>query len=149
MIRKATHDDLRCIVEMAEKFYQFTSYWTLSKIPFSPNDVAVLATAMIDDSVVNVVDIDGEVIGMIGIILIPFIFNPQFIHAGEIVWWVEPGFNNEGWGRKLLRSIDQSCKDAGAVHIQMIDLPNSPVSAKTLLGQEGYHLTENAYTKVV
>jgi GNAT superfamily N-acetyltransferase len=149
MIRPATENDLRRIVEMSEKFYPFTSYWIYSKIPFSPVGAAVVAQALIENGVMNVVEIDGSVVGMIGLIFIPFIFNNEYTHSGEIIWWVEPEYQSGGWGRKLLRSIEPQCKEAGAVHIQMMDLANSPLSAAHLFEAEGYVLTERIYTKVV
>lgn len=148
-IRKATRDDLRRIVEMAGRFYPFTSYWTFSKIPFHPEQAAIVAETMIDNGVLHVAEVDGDVVGMIGLILIPFIFNPDFIHAGEIIWWVEPEWWQGGVGEMLLDSIEDPIRESGATHIQMIDLPNSNLSAAKLYEKKGYKLTERSYTKVI
>lgn len=149
MIRTATNNDLRRIVEMSERFYPYTSYWTYSKIPFLPEGAALVAESLIENGVMNVLELEGRVVGMIGVIFIPFIFNPNYIHAGEIIWWVEPEYQGSGWGEELLRSIDGKCKEANATHIQMIDLPNSSLSAARLYEKLGYVLTERSYTKVV
>jgi RimJ/RimL family protein N-acetyltransferase len=149
MIRKAEIKDLRRIVEMSERFYQYTSYWQYSKIPFSPDDAAILAMALIDASVLNVVEVENSVVGMIGVIFIPFLFNTKYTHAGEVIWWVEPEFMNCGYGRELLRSVEPACKSAGVTHIQMINLANSSVSSVHLYESEGYVLTENSFTKVL
>lgn len=149
MIRQATQKDLRRIVEMSEKFYPHTSYWTYSQIPFSPEGAALVAQTLIENGAMHVLELDDQVVGMIGVIFIPFIFNPIYLHAGEIVWWVEPEYQRSGWGEQLLLSIEKPCRDSGAAHIQMIDLPNSPLSAAKLYEKLGYVLTERAYTKVV
>lgn len=148
-LRPAEEKDLRRIVEMSERFYPNTSYWLHSKIPFSANHAAVLAEALIENGVLTVAEVEGNVVGMIGLILMPFMFNPDYIHAGEIIWWVEPEYWNLKIGEALLDSIDKGCKEKGARHIQMIDLANSPVSAGRLLEKKGYVLTERSYTKVV
>lgn len=149
MIRQATQDDLRRIVEMSEKFYPYTSYWTHSKIPFDADRVAVFASGLIDNGIFHVAEVENQVVGMLGIILIPFMFNPEYIHAGEIIWWVEPEYWNTGIGAKLLQSIEAPCQRVGATHIQMIDLPVSTVSAAALYEKFGYQLTERSYTKVI
>lgn len=149
MIRLAVQTDIRRIVEMSEKFYPYTSYWTFSKIPFLAEGAALVAENLIEMGVMNVLEIEGNVVGMIGLIFVPFIFNPGYIHAGEIIFWIEPEHHGSGWARPMLRSIEPACKKIGAAHIQMIDLPNSPISAAKLYESEGYILTERMYTKVV
>jgi GNAT superfamily N-acetyltransferase len=149
MIRQATESDLRRIVEMSERFYPHTSYWLYSKIPFSAEGAAMVGMSLIERGIMNVAEIDGKVIGMIGVIFTPFVFNTAYIHAGEIIWWVEPEYWSTGIGEHLLESIEEECKATGATHIQMIDLPNSTLSAAKLYEKHGYILTERCYTKKV
>lgn len=149
MIRVATQEDLRRIVEMSEKFYPHTSYWIRSQIPFDPIAVATLASGMIDNGVFHVAEHDGNVIGMIGLVVHPFIFNPEYIVAGEIIWWVEPEYWNKGVGAQLLFSIEAPAHELGVRQIQMIDLVNSTVSAEALYTKFGYNLTERIFTKVI
>lgn len=148
MIRKAEEKDLRRIVEMAERFYPMTTYFKYSRIPFSPEIAASLASGMMEGGILHVAEIDDEVVGMVSLVLMPFIFNHDYIHAGEIIWWVEPEFQKTGLGEQLLRSVEKPAKDAGAIHIQMIDLLNSPLSAAKLYEKLGYVPTERIWTKV-
>ena len=149
MIRQATSNDLRRIVEMSERFYPHTSYWLISQIPFNANAVAVLAEGLIESSLFHVAENkEGMVIGMIGTIIMPFLFNPDYLHAGEIVWWVEPEHWNSGIGIQLLDTLEQAAKEKGVHHLQMINLPNSPLSASKLYELRGYDLTEQMWTKV-
>lgn len=150
MIRQATSEDLRRIVEMSERFYPHTSYWTKSRIPFNANAVAILAQGLIENSLFHVAENEeGMVIGMIGTIIMPFLFNPDYLHAGEIVWWVEPEYWNSGIGVQLLDINEAAAKEKGVHHLQMIDLPNSPLSARKLYEHRGYELTEQSWTKVL
>jgi len=149
MIRPAKQEDLRRLIEMSERFYPFTSYNTKSKIPLDIDATAMLASTMIDNHVVLVAEVEEKVVGVIGVILMPFIFNPAYTHAGEILWWVEPEHIGEGLGRQLLRAAEQVCKEKNVTHIQMIDIECSPVRAETLYRSEGYELTERSFTKVI
>lgn len=149
IIRNATENDLRRIVEMSERFYPHTSYAKLSGVPFSAEGVASVALGLIENGVMAVAESDGQVVGMIGVVLVPFMFNPEFVHAGEIVWWVEPEHWNSGAGKSLILFAEEKCKAAGARHIQMISLPVSTLSASALYEKMGYQLTEQCYTKVL
>lgn len=147
MIRPATESDLRRIVEMSERFYPHTSYYLYSQIPLEAHDAALVAEAVMANGCLMVAEVDGQVVGMIGVIFIPFMFNPKYIHAGEIIWWVEPEYWSQGLGEELLLSIEPKCKESGVRHIQMIDLVNSHLSAAKLYEKHGYILTERSYTK--
>lgn len=149
MIRAAELKDLRRIVEMSERFYPYTSYATKSNIPFNPGAAAVLAQGLLEDSVLVVYELGGVVMGMLGVIIIPFLFNPEYLTAGEVIWWVEPEVQSAGLGEELLLAIEPKLREKGITHVQMIDLVNSPVTAANLYQKHGYELTERCYTKVL
>ncbi len=149
MIRPAVKDDIPSIVDMSKKFYAHTSYCTASNIPMNDEDVEILAEHLINSGLMHVAELDSKVVGMIGLILMPFIFNSNFVHCGEVVWWVEPEAQSAGIGKALLLSIEAPAKAAGAVHIQMIDLISSGSHVAKLYEAFGYQLTERSYTKVL
>jgi GNAT superfamily N-acetyltransferase len=149
MIRRADNDDVGIIVEMSKKFYVHTSYYNLSKIEMNEEDVGALARHLISSGLMHVAEVDGRVVGMIGVILIPFMFNADHVHAGEVIWWVEPEAQSAGIGKALLASIEGPAKAAGATHIQMVDLVTSGSHVAKLYEAFGYQLTERAYTKVI
>lgn len=148
-IRPAVEGDLRRIIEMAERFYPYTSYWTHSRIPFDAAHAALLATAMIENGVMHMAEYQGQTVGMIGLVIMPFLFNPDYMHGGEIIWWVEPEHWKSGIGEQLLESIEAPCKEKNVRHIQMLDLYNSNLSAEKLYLKHGYMLTERSFTKVI
>src|SRR5688572_32542185 len=116
MIRAGELKDLRRIVEMSERFYPFTSYATKSGIPFSPESAAVLAQGLIEDSVLVVYELGGVVMGMLGVIIVPFLFNPNYLTAGEVIWWVEPEVQSAGLGEELLLAIEPKLREKGVTH---------------------------------
>lgn len=149
IIRKATQDDLRAIVEMSERFYPLTSYHQKCKIPLDVTHVAALTSGMIDNSIVHVAEVEDKVVGLIGLMVVPFLFNPNHLHVCEVIWWIDKEFRSADLGRALLQSVEIQCKDRGVTHIQMMHLANSPESARYLLESEGYELTELLFTKVI
>lgn len=147
MIRAATLEDIRRIVEMSERFYPHTSYYKDSQMEFSPEACGALAIAMIEGGCMQVAELDGKVVGMIGLMFIPFMFNPKYMVGAEVIWWVEPECWGSGVGQNLLETAEAIAKIHGLKHIQMVDLPNSTLSAARLYERNGYMLTERCYTK--
>lgn len=147
MIRPATENDLRRIVEMSEKFYATTSYAKFAQ--FHPSSVAVLATTLIHYGVMLVAEVEGKVIGMVGLVVTPFMFNTTILSAHEVVWWVEPEYQGSKIGHSLLTAIEPACKSRGCKLIQMVTLSNSPPQAAGLYEKAGYKHTETSYTKVI
>ncbi len=149
MIRKAELQDVFVIMEMAKKFYVNTTYHIDSKIPLNEEDVACLIENLISSGIIHVAEINNEIVGVVGIILVPFLFNSDYTHAGEIVLWVDPHARVTGVGKMLISSLEIPAKNAQVTHIQMLDLVSSGDHVGRLYESCGYKLTERAYTKVI
>lgn len=147
MIRQATHDDLARIVEMADKFYQTTKYKDVAE--FNAPTCAAAATVMIDQGVMLVAEVDESLVGMIGLAIVPFMFNCSVVGAHEVVWWVNPEYQGRTVGMDLLKAAVDACKDRGAKFIQMALLPDSPPVAAKLYEKLGFIHSETSYTKVI
>lgn len=145
MIRKARESDLAKIVEMSGKFYPHTPYANLT--PFNPGAAALLAQALTENHVMLVAEHNGEVVGMIGLIVTNFPFEPELLGAYEIIWWVEPEAQKLGIGKALLEAIDPVAKQKGASFIHMVCMANSPIEAAALYIKSGYDHTEMSFTK--
>lgn len=147
MVRKATPSDLPAIVSMAAKFYETTSYAKWAE--FCPESVEALAVLMIEAGVMNVAEIDGQVRGMVGLVVAPFMFNARKKAAYEVVWWVDEEARGTIAGKALLASVEESCREIGCDTVQMVHLHNSPPQAAALYERMGYAHTESSYTKVL
>ena len=147
MIRQATIEDMPRIMQMAEKFYEKTHY--VEHVPLNFDSVAFLSTTLIQHGIVLVAEVDGVVVGMTGLVLLPCLFNTDYIGAHEVVWWVEPEHQDSGIGRALLEAIEPACKNREVDFIQMVLLPNSPLKAQTLYNSLRYYHSETSYTKVL
>lgn len=146
-IRKATLGDLPAIVGMSERFYATTSYAGFAD--FCPESVSNLASMLIETGVFLVAESDGEVVGMVGLAVAPFMFNNAHKAAYEVVWWVNPEARGGGIAVSLLRAIEPACREIGCDVIQMVHLANSPPQASALYERCGYRHTESSYTKVL
>lgn len=147
MIRKAVQADIPAIVAMSRKFYATTSYTQLT--PMSDDTVAYLTEMLIDEGVMLVAEVKGDVVGMVGLAVMPFTFNPQVTIAAEVVWWVDPDAQGAGIGRALLEAVPDACKDAGADAVQMMALSSSPPAAAALYERMGYKHTETSFTRAL
>ena len=145
-VRNATLADLPAIVSMSAKFYATTDYTAFSD--FCPGTVTGLATTLIEHGVMLVAEA-GEVVGMAGLFVAPFMFNHARKGAYEVVWWVEPEAQGAGAGKALLAAIEPACKAKGCHAIQMVHLATSPAQAGALYERMGYRHTESSYTKVL
>ena len=146
MIRNATHADIPAIVDMSRKFYATTSYagWAA----FCPDAVENLARMLIDTGVMLVYGAERPV-GMVGLVVAPFMFNASQTAAYEVVWWVEPEAQNQGAGKALLAAIEPACRELGCDAIQMMTLHDSPPQAVAIYERFGYRHSESSYTKVI
>ena len=147
MIRYASENDLRRVVEMSERFYATTTYQSFA--PFNPVAVAILTQTLIDRGIMLVAEVDGQVVGMVGLVVVPFMFNSDILGAHEVVWWVEPEFQGSKIGWDLLSAVEPAAKSLGCTIIQMLTLSTSPPLAAEIYRKAGYSHSESSYTKVI
>lgn len=145
VVRPATEADIPALVAMSRAFYATTSYSGFA--PMADDAVVELARAMIATGTMLVATVDGRVVGMVGLFIAPFMFNHAVRTAHEVVWWVDPDARKSGAGHALLAAVEQACRAAGAVAIQMVHLSNSPPQAAALYERMGYRFSESCYTK--
>ncbi len=146
-VRAATEADVGAIVGMSACFYATTSYAGFAD--FAPEAAESLARMMIADGVMLVAESEGQPVGMVGLIVAPFMFNAAHTMACEVVWWVNGDQRGSGAGIALLRAIEPACRERGCIAIQMVHLANSPPQAAMLYERMGYVHSESSFTKVV
>lgn len=144
-IRKGTLADVPEIVRMSAAFYPTTHYaqWC----DMDEETVADLASSLIENHIFFVAEDGDRLVGMVGLFIIPFMFNRHATSAGEVVWWVDPEARGSRVAASLLQAVEGACRDAGADRIQMVHMPNSPPQAAALYEKLGYSRSEISYTK--
>lgn len=147
-IRSATLDDLRVLVPMAARFYATTGYRAISETP-SDKALANIGAELIRNGVFLVAERAGGIVGMVGLVFAPFLFDPKHRTAHEVMWWVEPEAQGAGAGRSLLLGAIEACRKGGIRAIQMLHLASSPAHAADAYLAAGFVHSESSYMKVL
>jgi GNAT superfamily N-acetyltransferase len=145
-VRKATEDDVGEIVDMSAMFYKTTAYQKVGNM--CRETVAKLTRWLIDTGVMLVAeDHRGCLIGMVGLAIVPGMFNAEIRGAHEVVWYVDPDEQRSGVGTELLKAIEPACRERGADAIWMMHLANSPPKAGEAYIRMGFEMSEVCYMK--
>ena len=147
IVRPATEADIPAIIGMSAAFYAGTSYAAISDM----DDTAVITIAgmAIETGTMLVAEVDGALVGMVCLLVLPFLFNAKKTSAEEVAWWVDPDARSSGAGAALLAAIEPACLAAGADMIRMATLATSPSHAGILYERAGYVHSDTTYTKVL
>ncbi|MDR6992470.1 GNAT family N-acetyltransferase [Luteimonas sp. 3794] len=144
---QATEHDVDDIVRMSRDFYSTTTYRGYAD--FDEDTVRRLAETLASEHVMLIAELDGRVVGMVGLFVVPFLFNGARRMAHEVVWYVDPGAQGAGAGKALLAAIEPACRDKGADGIFMIHLSNSPPQAAEIYQRMGYAHSETVYVRTL
>lgn len=146
-VRRATEADTQALLDMGRRFYATTLYERFAA--YDDETVARLIGMMRDGGVLLVFENEERLLGMVGLLLAPFLFNSQIKAAYEVMWWVDPSAQSVGVGRSLLEAIEPACREAGCAAIQMVRLASSPPQATQLYERCGYLSSEFCHTKIL
>jgi GNAT superfamily N-acetyltransferase len=144
VIRVAEEGDIARLVEMGVRFATETVYRDRA---FPVNEGAMARTAALlilgERGTVFVADVDGRVVGMIGLLLFE---NPLSgdISVSELFWYVEP--EHRGHGVRLLKRAEAWAREVGAEKVHMI-APTPDVSR--MYERLGYAYLETTYQKAL
>lgn len=114
-IRLATESDIPQMVDMGIKFHEQSPY--KKHLEVNREQMATLGKQLIAKDGLLVSERKGQIIGMIGFVVYPHFLSGEII-AGEVFWWVEPGFRGDGI--RLMKEAEDRARAAGAKNMQMI-----------------------------
>jgi GNAT superfamily N-acetyltransferase len=143
VIRDATPFDTPRLVEMGARFLTETEY--RGRVAVNPAQMTATVNMLGDSDVghVFVLELEGLVVGMIGLLLFPHPISGD-LTVSELFWWVEP--EHRGRGIRLLKRAEQWARDHGAVKMHMI-APSDDVGQMYL--RLGYEMLETNYQRVL
>lgn len=145
IVRRATAFDTERIVEMGAAFYAGTHY--ARTVPYDETSIAALAQWLREQHILLVAQHDGEVIGMLGLVVAPHPFNMRYRTANEAAFYVDPDARGGRAALALLQHGEQAARAAGASVLQMIHMHDSPPVAGRLYQHAGYFHSETCYSK--
>ena len=146
MIRSATLLDVPKILDLVKEFYPLTHYSKFAE--FDDDTVTNLIDTLKRRGILLLAQQEDEVIGIIGFIGAPFIFNNAVTTGHEVIWWVRPEFRNTSVGVQLLTRADQIASLRGWASLQMTRLESSDPRIDPVLIAAGFLPTEHCFTKV-
>ncbi len=118
VIREATEADIHALVTLGMAFLRESVY--AAHIGENPAQAEKVARYLLEhpDGAVLVADVDGSVVGMIGLMVVPHLFSGE-LTAGEVFYFVSPEHRGSA-GVRLLGGAEAWAKEHGAAQMQMI-----------------------------
>lgn len=140
-IRLARADEVERLVEMGERFHRESTY--KEHVTHNHEQMIALATQLVAAGNILVMEFEGELVGMIGFMVLPHFLSGEVLGM-EVFWWLEP--EHRGEGRRLLKAAEDLARERGAKRMQMI-APNERVAV--LYRRMKYQFVESAYQKTL
>jgi GNAT superfamily N-acetyltransferase len=142
--RLAERADYPRLIELGRHFYEQTAY---KSVPYSEEGAVGWLDMMLSHGLLFVAEA-GDVIGFIGGISSPFIFNPAYGTGTELALWVEPDHRSAGVADALMARIEIAAKEMGLTFWSMMSLEAvRPEVAAKLYNKRGYQLAEHTFVK--
>lgn len=146
-VRHATAADITHVVRMGRGFWAQTFF---KNIPYCPDSIAQLCHRMIDQKLLLMAEVAGQIAGSVGALAVPLYGNLSVLVGSEMFWWVEPQYRDSGVGKLMLSGIEAAAKEAGVHTFSMMALESvEPEKAAAIYTRLGYAPTERAFSKVL
>lgn len=152
MIRRATFDDLADLTAMAAEMHREAPQYR--DIPFVENDLRDHLQSMIETmqmsgmACVFVDEKDGAIRGMIGGIMVPFMFNWRQSYACDFGFFVRRQYRGGGAAFALLRAYEGWARSNRASRIRIGESTGTnPSRFDELMKKTGYKVSATAYER--
>lgn len=140
MIRVATLDDIEWLADITCKdMFALLGNTDL----YDPNYLKTTLLPAVISSGISVVD-EGK--GALLGIITSNPFNPNFIVATELAWWVSKELRSSPLGYRLMREFEKKAKEKNATSIVLSLMESSPLKS---LDKVGYTKKETAWLKEI
>jgi GNAT superfamily N-acetyltransferase len=146
-ITAARQLDVDSIYKFGKTFYAQTKY-AEAGIEYDYDTVTEVIRTCIKDGVALLAEADGQIVGMILVLVFPFLMNAEHLAATEWVFYTDPKYRKQGVGEDLLARAESILKIRGVTLFNMVNLENvTPEKAKSLYDKAGFTLAETTYIK--
>lgn len=149
-LRRATADDLDVVATMASTFYSESGYEAMG-IPKDDDSLRKFARTTLDSGFIVLAEVETtqEVVGMLGILMVPFSLNSAYTVAAENAWWVHPDHRRSKVGPALLEYGKVFAKLKGANLWNLSVLSTTPDGVEAFLVSQGLSKVESAFMGVL
>lgn len=138
--------DALAIVDGAREFSHSTvlASWFRSGDKFIEDISKVM---VLDHLEILVAEHDGNIVGGIGIVFVPFIWNQSILLGDELFWWVSPGAPFKT-GRALFDEAFKRIEERGAQPM-FRSLDTSPEHIEKFYERRGLRKFESVFTRIM
>lgn len=147
MIRDAELSDIRRLMEIGRCF-ETEANLVERKVPIDYDTLFDALKFIINNGIFLVAENKDNIIGVVGGILSPQVFNRNHIVSTEVFWWVKEEFRGKV-GLRLLGEFEKKSKINGATHILFSTIGLNEKAMNRLYTKRGYGLLETHYIKTV
>lgn len=144
-IRLATEEDAKQCILMGVKFFEASPYHEL--VPYKLASITELFYKLLEEGFVLVACDGDHCVGMLSVILTPFIINDDVTIASEVTWWVDPEHRHSDLATRLKVQAEETSKERGATLMSMSVLSNTPSAIRKIYERDGYEELESSYIK--
>lgn len=147
-IYQATHADVDRLVEYGKCFWIQTNYFAAG-VSYDVPTITRITHQLVDEGVVLFAEDDEQnLLGLMLVIITPFLMNENFETACEWVFYVDPAYRGVGLGAVLIDEAEEILRMRGVKFFTLVSLANvTPKNAERLYGMLGYAHSETNFTK--
>jgi len=145
MIREITSKDIPVLLVYGKHFWKLTPYVSAG-IEYNEDAVRELLQELAEEHYLRVAEEDGKIIGFVGAMIVPMIFNPKVSVATEVFFFVHPDFRG-ATGSALMDQLEKDLEDQ--VDLVSFGEMTSSTDMHDYYIDRGYSHTETTYAKAL
>lgn len=143
-IRFLSPSDTDLIVGYGRKFYDEGPWPT----EYDKDTVRPMVAILAEQGVSLWAHVDGQPVGMLLIMLNPFVFNASCVNATEIAFYIDPEYRKSGLAAELIETAECALMLKGVTMFNMASLEaGTPEAAERLYKKLGFEKIETVFTK--
>ena len=144
MIRDAVVEDIPFIIEEGIKFLQHHPARIEREVDI--DHLHALAELIIREHVLLIAEQNGIRCGMIAGLIVPNVFNRNYIGLQEMLWWVVEDKRNTTVAFKLYKAFEERAKELEVDFISMVTTAYTPPLEK-YYKKQGFKPVESSFIK--
>ncbi len=147
VIREAAADDIERLVAYARIFWDQTDY--ASVVEYDVKTMVDTTAGLIEDDVVLYAeDSNGNVVGLLCVMISPFLMNRNYLSACEWGFYVDVEYRSSGLGIALIQRAEEILKQKKVTFFTLVSLANlRPAAVGRFYERLGFRHVESDYVK--
>lgn len=148
VIREAITADIDRLVAYAKIFWDQTEYAAV--VEYDIDTMVDTTIGLIEDDVVLYAEDRGRVVGLLCVMISPFLMNRNIRSACEWGFYVDAEYRSSGLGVRLVQQAEELLKQKKVTFFTLVSLANlRPKAVGRFYERMGFKLAESDYVKVI